>query len=539
MRILISVRFFEKGLGYMMGNLKSETVMALIFAAILVVFLLVLIIVTVKVFRSGDDDEPVEDDEEKDGDEEVKKEKKKAKKEKKKKKEADQEAAETGQDQTPEPDAETEKEEDETGRLVREAMESVERAKAESTASQKNASEKTADDTIDETVDDTAAGNTDKLDSTLIEEALAETNQDTEISSRAAKERAESPGYNAAFDSAFVTSPADAVQEAAVPAPAAEDKAAGNPAPEKTEETAESEVTAAEKPEDAAEEPVDTAEEAQDTAEPADESTTDTAAGEPEDTDTAVPADGEPEDTDPAVPEAETEEESASIRRILQAAEQDDGTGGNPVNQVNITTANSDKVVNTKNPEAGIEDMHELETYMSENPVPKKKKRKISKREKVFADKFDSDADKGPAGDYFWYNNQDIEELSRKEDMYFHCHYFNRAEEAVPGLITEMYDCGFVRTEEILQIAYGISFRIMSRKKILQSDGNAGFDLEDAVKQPSQEDREEISRKWKEYVDSFRRIIVFNAPEDVENAVITRLYDYGKQDPALLLESPE
>ena len=55
--------------------------------------------------------------------------------------------------------------------------------------------------------------------------------------------------------------------------------------------------------------------------------------------------------------------------------------------------------------------------------------------------------------------------------MYYHCHYFDDPTEAVLPLIIEMYDCAFVRTEEIQKIAYGINYKSMGLREILTAHG--------------------------------------------------------------------
>ena len=211
----------------------------------------------------------------------------------------------------------------------------------------------------------------------------------------------------------------------------------------------------------------------------------------------------------------------------------------NPVNQVNIRTVNSTEPINTTNVEAGINDMSEMSDFLSENPIPKKQKRKLKKRDVIFAKKFDSDAPKIRGARYLWYNNQDIEELNKKEDMYYHCHYFNDPEEAVLPLVIEMYDCAFVRTEEIQQIAYGIRYQSMGLREILTAKENISFNRNLVQKDPTEQDLRKIRAKWCDYVDNFLQIIVIQAPEDIQELIHDRLYEYGDRDVESLLFCPE
>ena len=211
----------------------------------------------------------------------------------------------------------------------------------------------------------------------------------------------------------------------------------------------------------------------------------------------------------------------------------------NPVNQVNILTVNSVEPVNTTNAMAGIRDQAEMSEFLSENPIPKKEKRKLKKRDLVFVKKFEADAPKIRGAKYLWYNNQDIEALTKKEDMYFHCHYFDDPKDAVLPLIIEMYDCAFVRTEEIQRIAYGIKYQSLGLREILTSKTNLGFDRSKIVKDPTEEDLRKIKEKWCDYVDNFMQIIVIQAPDDIQAYIHDELYAYGENDVETLLFCPE
>ncbi|MBO6164883.1 MAG: hypothetical protein J6O17_00740 [Eubacterium sp.] len=236
--------------------------------------------------------------------------------------------------------------------------------------------------------------------------------------------------------------------------------------------------------------------------------------------------------------ESATEASLAEHDKVV--AQSEDKITVNPVNQVNINTVNSVDRVDTKSDEAGISGIQDMESFLTENPVPKKKKKKVKKRDQIFEDKFESDDDEIPTGEYFWYNSQDIDGLKRKEDMYYYCHYFSSPSQAVIPLVTEMYDCAFVRTEEIQLIAYGVQFKSMKMKDILMAKEGVGFDHSNATKEPSEKDFQEIYRKWCGYVDNFLTIIVINAPDNVKTYLKNALYEYGRTDDVeMLLHSPE
>ena len=102
-----------------------------------------------------------------------------------------------------------------------------------------------------------------------------------------------------------------------------------------------------------------------------------------------------------------------------------------------------------------------------------------------------------------------------------------------------MYDCAFVRTEEIQRIAYGINFKSLKMKDILASKRDLNFDRSKAVKEPTEKDIELIYKHWCEYVDNFMGIITINAPEDMKAFIKKKLYEYGHSDVDVLLYSPE
>ena len=185
-----------------------------------------------------------------------------------------------------------------------------------------------------------------------------------------------------------------------------------------------------------------------------------------------------------------------------------------------------------------------------DTPLPPKKKKKKKKTRDI-----DKEIDKeekkekrvprpavpmsdGKVAKFFWYNQQDVEGLERKEDMYFKSHYFNEADEVILDLITEMYDCGFVRTEELQRIAYGITFKSLGMKEILRSNESLGFNKDSATKEPTEADKQEAYEKWCKYVDSFMEIIVINAPDEVRDYIIDKMYDYGHRDIEDLMYSP-
>ena len=76
----------------------------------------------------------------------------------------------------------------------------------------------------------------------------------------------------------------------------------------------------------------------------------------------------------------------------------------------------------------------------------KKKKEKMVKEAKVLA----------PEAKYYWYNLEDAANCESEIEKSALYNYFADANDCVMDLITEMYDCGLVRTEELTSLSYGV-----------------------------------------------------------------------------------
>lgn len=183
-----------------------------------------------------------------------------------------------------------------------------------------------------------------------------------------------------------------------------------------------------------------------------------------------------------------------------------------------------------KSAESSTDDVEENEAH--EEPKPKKKKKKAAAPV--------SDIPKPSTGGAkcYWYNKQDVEGLQRKEDMYFKCHYFTDPDDVILDLITEMYDCGYVRTEQLQRVAYGITFKSLGMKEILQSDEKLGFNKDIATKEPTEADKEEVYNKWCGYVDNFFEIAFIEGSEEVKDYIKKKMYEYGHRDVEELMYSP-
>lgn len=481
----------------MIGELNSDTLMILVFAAVLLIFLLVLIIVTIKILRSNESEEDADDDElETDTNQEEDENSSRSKmvdeiarsvEEAKAKMEAEMEAEKSAGQSTVSDEEASEEDLDKAAkesakRRVEEIAKSVtgEEQSEESDEASDNTSEEVSEETSnnnssdeasdDESEDSPVSQSTDKLETVRIEEELRKVRSESLDSideyNLEAKRKAESPDYNASFDSAFVETP-------------------------------------------------------------------------------GFDSEAYEQNVDAPIAETKTDDQTHNVagpvqlqKGVADSTQSYDKITVNPVNEVHINTVNSVEEVNTTNPKAGINDMKDMKEFMEENPKPKEKKRKVKKKDKAFEEKFGTHGDEIKTAKHFWYNTQDIEGLARKEDMYFKCHYFDNADDAILDLVTEMYDCAYVRTEQLQRIAYGITFQSIGMKDILRSEENLGFDKEKAVKQPSQADKEEIYKKWCEYVDNFMKIIEINAPDSVKNYIVEQMYAYGHKDVEELMYSP-
>ena len=567
---------FDKIMGFF-KELNTTTMMILVFAAILVIFLIILIVVTVKVLKSANSDEDDEDEYEEDRSRD------KRKSARRRVDDDDDDDDEDEDDVNPfkmsgAPASRDDDDEDEDDDEYYDDDEDEEeenhshkvnnfRSGLSSSAAQRNAEDalkvaeeiKTEVDAVKAksgaagagkaagpiTVVDleTAGGEagnginisdekTNELDTKAIKAALRREKQQVDESMRAASEAVASD-YNAKMDSAFAPEGA-AVNTGEIPKAKTEGFVLSDEAIESATEASlaahDKVVSAAEQSE--AENKIDTTSAAQAVKQGVEVAEQYVHSSTPAQTGMASAKYSEEA--------AHTAQSSAipgvEFGKIPSTGE--DKITVNPVNAVNINTVNSVERVDTKSDEAGISGMEDMQSFLSENPVPKKKKKKVKKKDQAFADKFDDDLDIR-TGEYFWYNSQDIDGLKRKEDMYYYCHYFNKPSRAIIPLVTEMYDCAFVRTEEIQLIAYGISFKSMKMKDILSAKEKIGFDLSNATKEPSDKDKAEIYRKWCGYVDNFLSIIVINAPDDVKLYIRNALYEYGRKDAETLLYSPE
>ena len=137
--------------------------------------------------------------------------------------------------------------------------------------------------------------------------------------------------------------------------------------------------------------------------------------------------------------------------------------------------------------------------------------------------------------DIYWYNKEEVAERPsyRKPEDYYH--YFRSAFDSLDELLTEMYDCAYVKTEEIRFIAYGIEPKTIFGNEDLLIDEDS-FIEKFKTKKPSMQDGVKIYEKWCGYVEKFLEIIEFHASNEMIEDIKKKLCEYGKSDVNTLIK---
>lgn len=141
----------------------------------------------------------------------------------------------------------------------------------------------------------------------------------------------------------------------------------------------------------------------------------------------------------------------------------------------------------------------------------------------------------GANEDFFWFNRMDVEDRPSYKTPEMFYHNFNIADDCIEDLLMEMYDCALVRTEEIRYIAYGIQPRAVSLSEIMKN-GNANYNNEAKLKEPTAEDMVVIYEKWCGYVEKLFDVIEIHADEYTTNEIKNKLREFGRNDVEVLLE---
>ncbi len=165
-----------------------------------------------------------------------------------------------------------------------------------------------------------------------------------------------------------------------------------------------------------------------------------------------------------------------------------------------------------------------------------KQKRKERNDKNYIPDSLETEVKTGTSKGY-WVNKDDL--LDDEEDAVMklrHYHYFDTIDECIKDLIIEMYDCGFVRTEEIFTIAYGED-ALTPDSLIFKTDIDEDVDY--TLPPVSEEAQKIIYEKWTKYVTDLFHIIEINTTEHNIATIKDALMVYGRKDISVLLHSPE
>ncbi len=142
----------------------------------------------------------------------------------------------------------------------------------------------------------------------------------------------------------------------------------------------------------------------------------------------------------------------------------------------------------------------------------------------------------------YWFNKQDMQDADEVSRLRYQ-HHFDNWKECLRDLITEMYDCGLVRTEELYTIAYGRD-ALTPDSLIYKTDGleddeetidHTSLDLPPV----SESAQKKIYDKWTGYVEQLLEIVEIHASEEDKGAIVDGLMTYGRKDLSILLYSPE
>ena len=92
---------------------------------------------------------------------------------------------------------------------------------------------------------------------------------------------------------------------------------------------------------------------------------------------------------------------------------------------------------------------------------------------------------------------------------------------------------------KVLNYDEGVKFKSMNFREIINTQEHIDFDRDEATKEPTEEDMDIIYEKWRGYVDKFLEIIVIEASQNVKDAIVETIYEYGRNDVDVLMVSPE
>lgn len=138
----------------------------------------------------------------------------------------------------------------------------------------------------------------------------------------------------------------------------------------------------------------------------------------------------------------------------------------------------------------------------------------------------------------YWVNKDDLADAADEVSKLRSYHYFDTIDECIMDLIVEMYDCGFVRTEEIFTTAYGYD-ALTPDSMIFRTDFEEDEAIEYELPPVSEAAQNKIYDKWAKYVNDLFDHIEINTSDRNIATIKDALLVYGRKDISVLLHSPE
>lgn len=138
----------------------------------------------------------------------------------------------------------------------------------------------------------------------------------------------------------------------------------------------------------------------------------------------------------------------------------------------------------------------------------------------------------------YWLNKDDMDETDQTYRLRYY-HYFDNIDECIHDLIVEMYDCGFVRTEDIFVAAYGED-ALKPDSFIYMTDDDPDFEKAKAALPPvSEKDQKIIYDLWVSYVEELLDRVEIHTTQANQDIIKDALMVYGRKKIGILLRSPE
>ncbi|MBO5260813.1 MAG: hypothetical protein J6A82_00970 [Coprococcus sp.] len=138
----------------------------------------------------------------------------------------------------------------------------------------------------------------------------------------------------------------------------------------------------------------------------------------------------------------------------------------------------------------------------------------------------------------YWINKDDIADVEPARRLRYY-HYFDNIDQCIHELIVEMYDCGFVRTEEIYKAAYGED-ALTPDSIIYMTDADCDLEKAKAALLPVPEENQRIIYKlWGTYVNELLSTVELHTTEANKGIIKDALLVYGRKKIGILLRSPE